>query len=250
MFVFVFKNSYVYLCTIMAEGGFDPPDPTSEKTPLMPGDDDDDTDWNNIDLNQIPAPGDTDSTQPFEPGAASTPAGEQVPMSTRTRLPPEQQGAHTEETSFITGDTQGRRVITGDTPPEAPSFGALLDPEDQQRTLKDQIDKLKKVYPQLDERNKPLYLGKQQRNSGKLVVPWEGKGTEIPVFNKDGSINQTFARTNKDWLGPTSETLIAERDRALSEDRVELRNAERDESRLLSQHQQATNEATNLNKPT
>ena len=247
MFVFVFKNSYVYLCTIMAEGGFDPPDPTSEKTPLMPGDDDDDTDWNNIDLNQIPAPGDTDSTQPFEPGAASTPAGEQVPMSTRTRLPPEQQGAHTEETSFITGDTQGRRVITGDTPPEAPSFGALLDPEDQQRTLKDQIDKLKKVYPQLDERNKPLYLGKQQRNSGKLVVPWEGKGTEIPVFNKDGSINQTFARTNKDWLGPTSETLIAERDRALSEDRVELRNAERDESRLLSQHQQATNEATNLN---
>ena len=234
----------------MAEGGFDPRDETTETTPFIPdtGDDDDDTNpWDNIDLNQIPAPGDTDSTQPFEPEAASTPAGEHVPMSTRTRLPPEQQGAHTNETSLITGDTQGRRVITGDTPSEAPSFGALLAPEDQQKTLKDQIDKLRKVYPQLDKSNKPLFLGKQQRNSGKLVVPGEGKGTEIPVFNKDGSINQTFARTNKDWLGPTSKTLIAERDRALSEDRVELRNAERDESRLLSQHQQATNEATNLN---
>ena len=40
--------------------------------------------------------------------------------------------------------------------------------------------------------------------------------------------------------------MIAEHNRVLSEDRVALRNAERDESRLLSQHQQATNEATNL----
>ena len=41
--------------------------------------------------------------------------------------------------------------------------------------------------------------------------------------------------------------MLAASDKALSEDRVELRNAERDESRLLFQHQQATNEATNLN---
>ena len=33
-------------------------------------------------------------------------------MSTRTRLPQEQQGPSTAETSFITGDTQGRRVLT------------------------------------------------------------------------------------------------------------------------------------------
>ena len=168
-------------------------------------------------------------------------------MSTRTRLPPEQQGTHTEETSFITGDTQDRRVITGDTPPAAPSLGELLAPEDQQRTLKGKIDKLKRVYLKLDKSNKPIFLGKQQRNNGLLVAPGQGDGTEIRVFNKDGSINQTFARTNKDWLGPTAKTLIAERDRALREDRVELRNAERDESKLLSQHQQATNEATNLN---
>ena len=92
----------------MAEGGFYPTDPTADETPLIPrtrdDDDDDDTDpWDNLDLNQIPVPGDTDSTQPFEPGSASTPAGEQMPMSTRTRLPPEQKGPRTAETSFIEG---------------------------------------------------------------------------------------------------------------------------------------------------
>ena len=111
--------------TPMAEGGYDPMDATTDETPLIPdtGDDDDDDDtnvWNNPyqyqvteggEVERIPKPGDSDSTQPFEPGAASTPAGEQVPMSTRTRLPQEQ-GPRTAETSFITGDTQGQRVRT------------------------------------------------------------------------------------------------------------------------------------------
>ena len=189
----------------MAEGGYDSMDATTEKTPLIPDtgdDDDDDTNpWDNLDLSQVPVteeptPGDTDSTQPFEPGAASTPAGEQVPMFTRTRLPPEQQGSHTAETSFITGDTQGRQVITGDTPPPAPSFSDLLTPEDQQKAFDREIGKLKRVYPNLDKSNKPLFLGKQERNRGKLVAPGKEKGTEIRIFNKDGSINQTFTRTN------------------------------------------------------
>ena len=95
----------------MAEGGYDPMDTPTEETPLIPdtGDDDDDTNpWDNPDQYQVTDEGEvmpTDSTQPFEPGAASTPAGEQVPMSTRTRLPQEQQGPRTAETSFITGDT-------------------------------------------------------------------------------------------------------------------------------------------------
>ena len=103
------------------------------------------------------------------------------------------------------------------------------------------------MYPNLDESQKPVFLGKQARNQGLLVAPGQGLGTEIRVFNKDGSVNQTFARTNSEWLGPTAKTLLADSDKALSAARVELRNAERDESRLLSQHQQATNEATNLN---
>ena len=107
----------------MAEGGYDSTDTTTEETPLIPdtGDDDDDTNiWDNPDRYQVtedgrvkrlPTPGDADSTQPFEPGAASTPAGEQVPMSTRTRLPQEQ-GSRTAESPFITRDTQGQRVLT------------------------------------------------------------------------------------------------------------------------------------------
>ena len=56
----------------MAEGGYDPMDPTTEKDPLIPkkgDDDDDDIDWNS----PIPDPEDPETTQPFTPGAASTP---------------------------------------------------------------------------------------------------------------------------------------------------------------------------------
>ena len=95
---------------------YDLTDPT-EKTPLIPGedgdDDDDDNDWSNVDLSLHPIPeeekeqwrfpSDTDpnTTNPFEPGASSTPSGgENIPMT--TRLPPEKQGASggTAETSF------------------------------------------------------------------------------------------------------------------------------------------------------
>ena len=87
----------------MAEGGFDPTDPTNDKTPLIPGTGDDDGEdtgmnWDNTDSGQIPA--EPDRTQPFEPGAASTPAGgESISMTERTRLPTER-GHLIAETSF------------------------------------------------------------------------------------------------------------------------------------------------------
>ena len=76
----------------MAEGSYDP---TTEKTPLIPdtGDDDDDDDhWDNLDFSKIPVDTeDPDRTQPFEPGAASTPyhGGEEHEMAS---LPQEQSG--------------------------------------------------------------------------------------------------------------------------------------------------------------
>ena len=116
------NQNYIYT-TPMAEGRYDPMDETTEKTPLIPGDEDDDDDTNpldNLDLSQIPVteeptPGDTDSTQPFEPGSASTPAGEQIQMTTRTRLPQES-GPRTAETSFIEGDARQnlRNAMAGD----------------------------------------------------------------------------------------------------------------------------------------
>ena len=98
---------------VMAEGGYDPTDPTTDKTPLIPdtGDDDDDNDpWADVDLNTPldpdPEP-EPDKRNPFEPAASSTPSdSERIALKTRTRLPPEKQGTSA-ETSFSTGFDQG-----------------------------------------------------------------------------------------------------------------------------------------------
>ena len=79
---------------------YDPP----EKTPLIPGEDDNDNDddeWRTVDFSLQPIPeedreqwrfpSDTDpnTTNPFDPGASSTPSGgENIQMT--TRLPTEQ----------------------------------------------------------------------------------------------------------------------------------------------------------------
>ena len=98
-----------------------------EKTPLIPGEggnDDDDDEWRDVDFSQtVPAedreqwefPSDTDpnTTNPFEPGASSTPSGgENIPMA--TRLPTEKQGARggTAETSFTTEVAQDKPPLT------------------------------------------------------------------------------------------------------------------------------------------
>ena len=71
------------------------------KTPLIPGkgaDDDDDIDLSKYDIDGNPI--DPETTGPFTPGAASTPAGgESIPMTERTSIPQER-GPRTEETSF------------------------------------------------------------------------------------------------------------------------------------------------------
>ena len=69
----------------MAEGGYDPMDETTDKTPLNPntGDDDNDVDWVAPDWDTPLEPKDPDRTQPFEPDASSTPyhEGEEHEMS-------------------------------------------------------------------------------------------------------------------------------------------------------------------------
>ena len=101
----------------MASGGYEPlPDYEPEEDhgrDNAGADDDDDDDTENFhqyDLSKYDIDGrriDPDRTQPFTPGAASTPSGEQIPMTTRTRLPKEL-GSRTEETSFITGEPTAR----------------------------------------------------------------------------------------------------------------------------------------------
>ena len=81
----------------MAEGGYDPTDPTTDKTPLIPdkGDDDDDDaaiDWNKIDwdapLDPEPEP-EPDKRNPFEPAASSTPSdSERIALKNKDKAPP------------------------------------------------------------------------------------------------------------------------------------------------------------------
>ena len=83
---------------------------TTDKTPLIPKGDDDDSEWRDVDLSLQPIPEEEEpnTTNPFESGASSTTAGsEEIPMS--TRLPPERQGLKhsTVETSFMTGFGEG-----------------------------------------------------------------------------------------------------------------------------------------------
>ena len=76
---------------VMAEGGYDPRDETTDKDHLIPGTGDDDDPWDDFDLNTPVDTEDMDRTHPFEPGAASTPyhGGEEHEMSS---LPQEQSG--------------------------------------------------------------------------------------------------------------------------------------------------------------
>ena len=78
---------------VMAEGG--DYDPTTEKTPLIPGtedgDYDDDDPWPGLDWSTIPID-DPETTQPFKPGGASTPYPEDGEEYEMTRLPQESQG--------------------------------------------------------------------------------------------------------------------------------------------------------------
>ena len=108
---------------VMAEGGYDPMDETTDKTPFIPkkGDDNDDDDdiWKNTnweapvdvdpeDLDPEPEP---DKRNPFEPAASSTPSdSERIALKTRTRLSPEKQGT-SDETCFSTGFDSGAKTI-------------------------------------------------------------------------------------------------------------------------------------------
>ena len=200
----------------MAEGGYDTMNSTTEKDPLIPrtgdADDDDDTDWDNTDLNQIPVQ-DTDSTHnPFEPDAASTPAGEQIPMVTRTGLPPEQQGAHTDETSFNEG-AQSRRAIA----------------EGQKQSAWDEIewdfpnpDKNK-----IDARYATAPRSGQDRGGSVIEVSLKGRHKWYRFYTKSpgdtkATLNVSLPQGIKQALGRTTDEQFAETNVALERNQQAL----------------------------
>ena len=107
----------------MASGGYElvPTDETDDNergrdNKGADNNDDDDDDIFNTDLSQYKfekrPPRDPNRTQPFKPGASSTPFGdgERMPLSSRTRLPKEK-GPRFAETSFIEGEPQQEETL-------------------------------------------------------------------------------------------------------------------------------------------
>ena len=214
----------------MAEGGYDPTDPTTDKTPLIPdtGDDDDDNDpWADVDWNTPVDPEDLDRTQPFEPGAASTPADvESIPMTTRTKLPQER-GPHTAETSFTT-------------PPDSiPTVSEVdfVDEEENERIIARAKKFIQDKFPNVDfYKLGPIGLGKRTENKFSFVK-FGPKGGEVRIINKDNSdLLKSFVDSNKKALGESAEELAAKK----TQEKRDLRLRLLEEEKQLKDKEQQT----------
>ena len=216
---------------VMAEGGYDPRDETTDKDPLIPGtgDDDDDDPWDNLDLSKIPVdPEEPDRTQPFTPGAASTPAGgESIPMTERTRLP------------------QERGSLIDETTDSIPTVSEVdfVDEEEKEK----QLEKLKKFikdkFPKVDfGKLGPIGFGKKMENNFKFVK-FGGKGGESRIIKADNSgLLKTFVDSNREALGLSAENIIAEDNTALQDTQRRLDEAQQAEARLNAQAQKQEQE--------
>ena len=205
----------------MAEGGaYDPRDETTDKDPLISkkGDDDDDdddddpfkgTDWGTIPA--WPEPEEPETTQPFEPGGASTPYPE------TTRLPQEQSG----------------------TIPEAPKSTDFVDKPALLESFREQI---KARFPKVDLSKIVLGIGTKKGLVGKVVALGK-KGGEVSIFKEDGNITKAFETQFGSFLGSPAEEIIAEDNTALRDTQRRLDEAQQAEARLNAQAQKQEQEA-------
>ena len=188
----------------MAES-IDPTEPTTEKTPLIPGtedgdDDDDDVfDWEApIDF----GPDEPDRTQPFEPGAASTPA---------TRLPPEKQG-------ITTQDAMAKSELDNIFP-------------NMSRT------ELEFKYEKAPKSGGAVIKVKYHNSNTWYSLYTKSKGNEEKTFNTN--LPQRISQA----LGKPAEEMIAEDNTALQDTQRRLDEAQQAEARLNAQAQKQEQKA-------
>ena len=230
----------------MAEGGYDPTDPTTDKDPLIipgTGDDDDDNDpWSNVDWNAPVVLEDPDRTQPFEPGAASTPAGgESIPMTERTRLPQER-GPRTEETSFTT-------------PPDSiPTVNVVdfIDEEENERIIAQAKRFIQDKFPKVDfHKLGPIGLGKRIENRFSFVK-FGPRGGEERIIKADNSdLLKSFVDSNKKALGESAEELAVKKTQEERDLRLKLLEEERqlkDKEQQTVLEQKAAENVRNLTR--
>ena len=197
----------------MAEG-IDPTDPTTEQTPLIPGtEDEDNIDLSKFDIYGNPSDPEPETTQPFEPGGASTPYPEMP------NLPQEQSGR-------------------GETIPEAPEYTDFVDKPTRLEKFR---EKIKARFPKVDFSKIPLGFGTRKGVEEKVVALGK-KGGEVPIFRADGNITKAFESQFGSFLGSSAENIIAEDNTDLQDTQRRLDEAQQAEARLNAQAQKQEQE--------
>ena len=196
----------------MAEG-IDPTDPTNEETPLIPGtgDDDDDEDpWNNIEI--VLDPEEPETTQPFEPGGASTPYPEDGEEYEMTRLPQESQG-----------------------PPLTSASMVLMEIESN--------------FPNLSQTELDFRYQKAPKSGGAVIEVkyYTGKKWYRLFTQSKGeaqkTLNTNLPKNISAALGKSAENIIAADNTALQDTQRRLNEAQQAEDRLNAQAQKQEQEA-------
>jgi len=152
-------------------------------------------------------------TQPFQPGAASTPyqpgdpyhVGEQTEMRT---IHHEQSGLP--DTSYAETSFFGEDI-------------PLLEPDSERKSV---LDRLKAVFPKFSSEKFAVMKGTTGKNKGKIVAIGK-KGGEYKIMKDDWTgFTKKFLDSFKDELGPSAADIIAEDRDTLREQRQRLIEAE------------------------
>ena len=189
----------------MAEGGYDPT--TENKTPWedhgTDHDDDNDEAWN---IN-LEVPVDPEETQPFEPGASSTPYHE----------------GEAHEMANMGEEGEGIPLI--------PKYDDFVYTEDKDTLVNRFKAFIKAKRPTVDFKRIVISLGKQKGNQGKAVALGP-KGGETVIFKQDNTFTKAFSNLYSDALGPSAENIIAEDREGLAETNQRPKEAEQQEQRF------------------
>ena len=142
---------------------------------------------------------DDDTTHPFQPDVHSTPgtSGEEIPIRTMNRE--KEKGPASAETSFIEGNIP------------------RMNPDNVKIKIANLT--LEQKYPECGKYDKHLILEvSKKKYPGKVVVIGPRGLGETLLFKTDGrTINPKLAKTNMETLGPERDTLIAQKDKEISE---------------------------------
>ena len=195
----------------MAEGGYNPT--TENETPWedhgIDHDDDDDEE-------------EVNTTQPFQPGASSTPY----------------HGGEAHEMANMDQEHSG----LGDTVPLLPKYDDFVYTEDKETLVARFKAFIKKRAPRVDFTRIVVGLGKKQTNQGKAVA-FGPKGGETVIFKQDGTFTAAFSKQYSGALGPSAEEIIAEDQTSLRETQQRVTEAQQLEGRLNKQAEKQQQEA-------